>query len=71
MLAGLTSPLRFLLSALLSHYGVRLNVLGHRELLPMHVQVAIDKAEGMTRQNNRYVPSTLAFYSEHTPTEQY
>ncbi|KIK44282.1 hypothetical protein CY34DRAFT_802782 [Suillus luteus UH-Slu-Lm8-n1] len=49
--------------ALLSQYGVRLNVLGHRELLPMHVQVAIDKAEGMTRQNNRAILNVCAPYA--------
>ncbi|KAG2151564.1 uncharacterized protein EDB93DRAFT_1083071, partial [Suillus bovinus] len=52
---------------LLSQSGARLDVLSHRELLLMHVKVVIDKAEGMMRQNNSYVPSTLAFYPEHTP----
>ncbi|KAG1790295.1 Decaprenyl diphosphate synthase-like protein [Suillus plorans] len=49
--------------ALLSQYGVRLNVLGHRKLLPVHVQVAIDKAEGMTRQNNRAILNVCAPYA--------
>jgi ditrans,polycis-polyprenyl diphosphate synthase len=47
----------YFFSALLSKYGIRLNVLGQRELLPSHVQAAIEKAEGMTRHNTRYVPS--------------
>ncbi|KAG0703769.1 Decaprenyl diphosphate synthase-like protein [Suillus ampliporus] len=51
--------------ALLSQYGVRLNVIGHRELLPAHVQVAIEKAEGMTRQNSRAILNVCAPYASH------
>ncbi len=44
---------------LLEEYGVRLNVLGKRELLPGSVQEAIQRAENMTRAHNRsVVPST-------------
>ncbi|PSR71378.1 hypothetical protein PHLCEN_2v12754 [Hermanssonia centrifuga] len=40
---------------LLDEYGVRLNVLGKTELLPSRVQVAIRKAEEMTRHNDREI----------------
>ena len=39
----------------LDRHGVRLNVLGRRELLPPSVQVAVEKAENMTRHNNTCV----------------
>ena len=38
---------------LLDTHGVRLNVLGKRELLPLSVQVAVRKAEDLTRHNDR------------------
>ncbi|KAK0188030.1 dehydrodolichyl diphosphate synthetase [Armillaria mellea] len=40
---------------LLEEYGVRLNVLGKRELLPGPVQAAIRRAENMTRAHNRSI----------------
>jgi len=40
---------------LLDEYGVRLNVLGRKELLPEAVQVAARKAEEMTKNNNKTV----------------
>lgn len=46
-------------SDLLDEYGVRLNVIGKKELLPESVQRAVRKAEDMTRHNNRYVPGLL------------
>lgn len=42
-------------SEILDRHGVRLNVLGRRELLPPSVQAAIEKAENMTRHNNACV----------------
>lgn len=48
-------------SEILDRHGVRLNVLGRRELLPPSVQVAIEKAENMTRHNNVYVCFSLVF----------
>ena len=42
-------------SDLLDEYGVRLNVLGKKELLPPSVQAAVEKAEQMTAKNTRYV----------------
>ena len=38
-------------SEILDRYGVRLNFLGRRELLPPYVQVEMEKAENMTRDN--------------------
>ncbi|TFK46619.1 Di-trans-poly-cis-decaprenylcistransferase [Heliocybe sulcata] len=40
---------------LLEQYGVRLNVLGKKELFPERVQIAARKAEEMTRQNDRAI----------------
>ncbi|KIL66985.1 hypothetical protein M378DRAFT_322594 [Amanita muscaria Koide BX008] len=40
---------------LLDEYGVRLNVIGKRELLPESVQRAVDKAETMTRHNDHAI----------------
>ncbi|EAU85142.1 dehydrodolichyl diphosphate synthetase [Coprinopsis cinerea okayama7 len=40
---------------LLDKYGVRLNVLGRKELLPEPVRAAIAKAEDMTRNNKRAI----------------
>lgn len=42
---------------LLDRYGVRLNVLGKRHLLPPSVQEAVRKAEEMTCKNDKYVYS--------------
>lgn len=42
-------------SEILDRHGVRLNVLGRRELFPLNVQAAIKKAENMTRHNNACV----------------
>ncbi|KAH7927801.1 Di-trans-poly-cis-decaprenylcistransferase [Leucogyrophana mollusca] len=41
--------------ALLDKYGVRLNVLGNKSLLPPAVQAAVEEAEGLTRHNNKAV----------------
>ena len=43
------------LSDLLDEYGVRLNVIGKTKLLPESVQRAAQKAESMTRHNNRAI----------------
>ncbi|KZT02389.1 Di-trans-poly-cis-decaprenylcistransferase [Laetiporus sulphureus 93-53] len=40
---------------LLDEFGVRLNVLGKTELLPPRVQLAVRKAEEMTRHNDRAI----------------
>lgn len=40
-------------SDLLDQYGVRLNVLGKKSLLPVSVQNAVEKAENLTRHNKR------------------
>ncbi|KAI6139393.1 putative undecaprenyl diphosphate synthase-domain-containing protein [Pisolithus tinctorius] len=48
---------------LLDRYGVRLNVLGKRSLLPPNVQVAIEKAEYMTRHNKAAILNVCAPYS--------
>ncbi|KAH9952031.1 Di-trans-poly-cis-decaprenylcistransferase [Amylocystis lapponica] len=40
---------------LLDEYGVRLNVLGNKALLPRDVSAAMAKAEDMTRHNNRAI----------------
>lgn len=53
----------FCASALLDEYGVRLNVLGRKELLPEGVQRAVEKAENLTRHNDRYVYSSDNFLS--------
>lgn len=54
-------------SEILDRHGVRLNVLGRRELLPPTVQVAIEKAENMTRHNTAYVCFSSVFtLLEHT-----
>ena len=61
----LCHPARFIhasrQSEILDKHGVRLNVLGRRELLPPSVQVAIEKAENMTRHNNAWVLFFLVF----------
>ncbi|KAG9315859.1 putative undecaprenyl diphosphate synthase-domain-containing protein [Chiua virens] len=48
---------------ILDRHGVRLNVLGRRELLPPNVQVAIEKAENMTRHNNIAILNVCAPYA--------
>ncbi|KAH7885417.1 putative undecaprenyl diphosphate synthase-domain-containing protein [Phlebopus sp. FC_14] len=54
---------------ILDKYGVRLNVLGKRELLPPNVQTAVDKAERMTRRNNTAILNVCAPYaSQHEIT---
>ena len=55
-------------SEILDRHGVRLNVLGRRELLPPNVQVAIGKAEKMTRHNNACVRFFLPPDSFPSPT---
>ena len=40
---------------ILDEYGVRLNVIGQKELLPESVQKAVRKAEDLTRHNDRCV----------------
>ena len=40
-------------SDLLDEYGVRLNVIGKKSLLPISVQRAVEKAESLTRHNDR------------------
>ncbi|KAF8443017.1 Decaprenyl diphosphate synthase-like protein [Boletus edulis BED1] len=48
---------------ILDRHGVRLNVLGRRELLPENVQIAIEKAENMTRHNNAAILNVCAPYA--------
>lgn len=58
MLPSFTSDLVSLLNLfrdLLDEYGVRLNVIGRTSLLPVNVQEAVHKAEGLSRHNNRCV----------------
>ncbi|KZV88305.1 Di-trans-poly-cis-decaprenylcistransferase [Exidia glandulosa HHB12029] len=40
---------------LLQANGVRLNVIGHKSLLPVDVQEAIDRAESLTKHNSRSI----------------
>ncbi|TCD66805.1 cis-prenyltransferase [Steccherinum ochraceum] len=40
---------------LLEEYGVRLNVVGKKELLPVRVQLAVEKAEHLTAKNDRSI----------------
>ena len=47
-------PSDLVLRDLLEKYGVRLNVLGKTELLPLSVQEAIHRAEEITRHNTRF-----------------
>lgn len=49
------SPDEMDISDLLEEYGVRLNVIGKTELLPESVQRAAQKAENMTKHNNRAI----------------
>ncbi|KAF8843354.1 Di-trans-poly-cis-decaprenylcistransferase [Paxillus ammoniavirescens] len=54
---------------ILDKHGVRLNVLGKRDLLPHSVQVAIEKAENMTRHNDSAILNVCAPYaSQHEIT---
>ncbi len=48
----------YVVSDLLDQYGVRLNVLGKREMLPPSVRAAIKKAEDMTAKNDRCATNT-------------
>ncbi|KIK57828.1 hypothetical protein GYMLUDRAFT_228990 [Collybiopsis luxurians FD-317 M1] len=48
---------------LLQEYGVRLNVVGRKELFPEYVQIAVKKAEGLTRRNNRSILNICMPYS--------
>ncbi|KAK0487504.1 Di-trans-poly-cis-decaprenylcistransferase [Armillaria novae-zelandiae] len=48
---------------LLEEYGVRLNVLGKRELLPGSVQEVIRRAENMTRAHNRSILNVCMPYA--------
>jgi len=48
---------------ILDRHGVRLNVLGRRELFPPNVQVAIEKAENMTRHNDAAILNVCAPYA--------
>ena len=50
-------------SEILDRHGVRLNVLGRRELFPPNVQAAIAKAEKITRHNNACVRFFLSHVS--------
>ncbi|RXW24197.1 hypothetical protein EST38_g1639 [Candolleomyces aberdarensis] len=40
---------------LLDQYGVRLNVVGRKQLLPERVQKAVERAENLTRSNSRAI----------------
>ncbi|KIJ64398.1 hypothetical protein HYDPIDRAFT_167737 [Hydnomerulius pinastri MD-312] len=54
---------------ILDKYGVRLNVLGNRDLLPPSVQAAIEKAEAMTQHNSSAILNVCAPYaSQHEIT---
>ncbi|KAF8548173.1 Di-trans-poly-cis-decaprenylcistransferase [Imleria badia] len=48
---------------LLDKHGVRVNVLGRRELLSKSTQAAIEKAEKMTRHNNATILNICAPYA--------
>lgn len=53
-------------SEILDRHGVRLNVLGRRELLPERVQLAVAKAESMTRTSYLRSWNLTARYVRHT-----
>ena len=53
--ANASIPDIFTCSALLEEYGVRLNVLGKKSLLPLDLQKIVAEAENMTRNNNKSV----------------
>lgn len=42
---------------LLERHGIRLNVLGRKDLLPPRVQEVVRRAEDLTRHNDRCAPS--------------
>ncbi|KAF9067740.1 Di-trans-poly-cis-decaprenylcistransferase [Rhodocollybia butyracea] len=48
---------------LLQEYGVRLNVVGRLSLFPENVQVAVRKAEQLTKSNNRSILNVCMPYS--------
>ncbi|GJE99907.1 undecaprenyl diphosphate synthase family protein [Phanerochaete sordida] len=41
--------------AMLDQHGIRLNALGRRDMLPPNVRAAVEKAEEMTRKNNKAI----------------
>lgn len=45
-------------SAMFDRHGIRLNVLGRRELFPPNVQAAVQEAEDLTRHNNTWVSAS-------------
>lgn len=45
--------------SILNKYGIKLVVVGNRGMLPDRVKAAAEKAEGMTRHNERYVKPLL------------
>ncbi|KAJ7578167.1 Decaprenyl diphosphate synthase-like protein [Mycena floridula] len=48
---------------LLDEYGVRLNIIGHKEMFPESVRNAMVKAENMTRHNNRSILNVCMAYA--------
>ncbi|KAI0767900.1 Di-trans-poly-cis-decaprenylcistransferase [Irpex lacteus] len=48
---------------LLDQYGIRLNVVGKKELLPPAVQEAVKKAEDLTRHNNKAILNLCMSYA--------
>lgn len=48
-------PYEWLDRELLEQHGIRLNVVGRKDLLPPAVQAAVQQAEEMTRHHDRYV----------------
>ncbi|EKM58408.1 uncharacterized protein PHACADRAFT_140311 [Phanerochaete carnosa HHB-10118-sp] len=51
--------------ALLDRYGIRLNALGRRDMLPPNVLAAVEKAESMTRKNNKAVLNICMPFASH------
>ena len=59
--------------SVLNKYGIKLVVVGHRDLLPYRVKAAAEKAENMTKDNDRYARFTytveaLALISDLVPS---
>ncbi|KAI0087328.1 Di-trans-poly-cis-decaprenylcistransferase [Irpex rosettiformis] len=48
---------------LLDQYGIRLNIIGKKDLLPPAVQAAVKKAEDMTRHNNKAILNLCMSYA--------
>ena len=46
---------------MLDQYGVRLNIVGRKELFPERVQAAVAQAEKMTRHNSKCVVMLVLF----------